>query len=165
MISIRPKVKGILILTDGIPVPFLYNPEEIEETRSVQYEEKTPLSMSHPRYHYEHGNGRPLTWTMSARDFMEHGSVKMPFPLEIYIEMLYDLTYPIHRGGMMIDGPPEVLFIFQFFFRWLKIKEIKVTRDKWDQWLTAKHADITLTTVEVVEYSKQRLNSIKNLGF
>lgn len=165
MIDIEPKLKGIMILTDGLPVPFLYNPEEIEETRAVHYEEKNPLGGSHPRMQYMYGKGRTQTWTMSARDFLKIGNVKMPMPVELYIEMLYDLTYPIYQGGSMVYGPPEILFIFQFFIRWLKIVEIKVIRKKFTQWLTLKHALISITTFEVVDETKERANSIFNLGF
>jgi hypothetical protein len=30
MPDVRPKVRGILILDDGVPVPFMYNPDELD---------------------------------------------------------------------------------------------------------------------------------------
>lgn len=57
MIDSKTKLKGVFILTDGAPVPFLYNPDELTEVRSVSYEKKNVIGMSHPRVHYKHGNG------------------------------------------------------------------------------------------------------------
>ena len=162
--NVRPLIRGILILDDGLPVPFMYNPNEIGEKRSVQYEEKNALGYSHPRLHYRFGKGRDITWTMSVRDFMEVGGLKFPFLAEIFIESLYDLTYPIYEDGVMIEAPPTLYFVFGPFVRPMKIIDINTTMIKWDPILLLKHAEITLTTKEDVTETKQRINSFRALG-
>ena len=161
---IEPLLKGMFVLDDGIPIPFAYNPEEIDEDRSVTYGEKHPLGMSHPRYHYTYGNGRTQSWSMSASNRLRVAGIKVPFPLEVYIETLYDLTYPVWKAGEM-SAPPVVLFLFGGFVRRLKIKSIKVTGKKYSSVLLLEHVDIQITTFEVLVKGKERLNVSAKLGF
>jgi hypothetical protein len=101
---------------------------------------------------------------MSVRDFFEYGSIKMPFPADAFVESLYDLTYPIYQDGVKTDNPPTVLFVFGILVRPLKIAEIKTVRIQWDPVLLLKKAEITLTTIEDIEETKQRINSYKSIG-
>lgn len=165
MIDGKPKLKGILIVPDGAPIPFAYNPSEIRETRGVSYAEKNGIGMSHPHLHYQHGTGNEISWTMTVRDKMNVGGVKMPLAAEAFIASLMDLTFPIHKGGMMVDGPPALLFVFQIYIKYMRITNIEVTRKEWDQNLSLKRADISLTTKEVVFSSKQRINSLQHLKY
>jgi hypothetical protein len=162
--SIEALVKGIFIIDDGIPVPFLYNPREIKETVTVNYAMKKGLSSSHPHYHYVNAEGRAQTFTMTVFDHMYVGGARIPFPLIPYVETLIDLTYPIHEDGMMISDPPTILFVFQAFVRFLKLKKVDYTFKEYSKILSPTQAVISVEAFEVVDKSKQRFNSFKNLS-
>ena len=142
-----------------MPVPFLYNPNEISERRSVNYAKKPGLGMSHPVSQYVHGNDRELSFTMVVNNPWRWGGVSVPMPLEAYIESLYDLTYPIHRGGTMVAAPPTVIFAFGPLVRRVKVTSVEVARKQWNKLLILKRAEISLTLCEIVEESRNRLNS------
>ena len=157
-------LKGVFIIDDGAPVPFLYNPKEIKETRVVNYVMKKGLSSSHPAYHYQNADGRKVTFTMTPFDHVYVGGTRIPTPLLAYVETLVDLTYPIHEDGMMIAEPPTVLFVFQAFVRFLKLQKVDYTYKEYDRLLSPTQAVISVEAFEVVDKSKQRFNSIKNLS-
>ena len=162
--DVTPKGKGLILLDDGLPIPFLYNPNEIEEGRSVQYAEKFPLARSHPRIHYQYGKGKKISWPMSARNKMRVGSIEFPYPLEVYIDQIYDLTYPIFDDSIMIAAPPTVLVLFGTFVRAMKFTEVNVTVKKWSNTLIMKYAELSINCIEITDQTRQRINSFKNLG-
>jgi hypothetical protein len=157
-------LKGVFILDDGIPVPFQYNPEEIEETLSVPYAKKDPIGVSHSVHHYKGGGETKISWTMHISDQLKIGTTTLPFPVELYVKMVQDLCYPIYDGGIKLSDPPEILFVFQAFFKFIKLESVSVTRRWFDDILSLKKADLKIDCFEVVSGTKQRVNSIKNFA-
>lgn len=157
-------VKGVFLIDDGIPVPFLYNPKEIKETVVTNYSVKKGLGSSHPHYHYQNGDGRKLSFTMVVFDHMDVAGKRIPFPLIPYVETVIDLTYPIHEDGLMIAEPPTVLFVFQAFIRFLKLQKVDYVLKEFNNILSSTQASISIEAFEVVDKSKQRFNSVKNLS-
>jgi len=161
MAVVGPLVKGIFIVPDGAPIPFLYNPVEIGEDYSANYAKGGGLGRSHPHSNYSGGSDQPLQFTMTVRDPWNWNGVSSRMPLEPYINYLYDLCLPIHRGGQMVSAPPTVTFIFGQLVRNVRIQSVRVRRTKWSQYLELQRAEIDITMFEVVNISKNRVNSIQ----
>ena len=160
-------IKGALIVPDGVPIIFLYNPDEIPEDRTVNYEKVDAVGFSDPVYHYKSGGGTTFSWTMSIRNFRRvalAGGARLPVSVDLYIRMLKDLTFPIRKGGIMIDGPPTVLFAFGTMVKTCKIVSISVVRKKWNAFLIPTWAVATIECVEVRRKNQNRRNSIKSFG-
>jgi hypothetical protein len=156
-------LKGVFVLPDGLPVVFQYNPEEISEKREVEYAIKQPMFFSHPVYHYQYGKGNEFSFKMVLRDHSRIGDLKIPMPIELQVESLQDLTYPIRKLGEMIDAPPKICFVFSAYVRMCKIKSIEVERKDFDKFLLARSATIKISLFEVVDECKNRKNSWKNI--
>ena len=156
-------LKGIFIIPDGSPIPFQYNPEEINQERSVNYVKKEPLGMSHPVYHYRNGGGDELSFTMRVRDTLSIGGMKIPFSVDLYAGLLLDLTYPIRKQGIMISSPPEILFIFGTLIKKCKIAKVSVVKKEFSDLLIPVYGDISITLFQVTNKNINRKNSVKNL--
>lgn len=163
--DIRPKLKGVFVLDDGVPVPFMYNPAEITETRKVNYKKTQPKAVSHPRLHYQYGEGFEQSWSMSVRNVMDIGGVRLPFNVDLYIATITDLTYPVFNDTMMTKAPPTVMMVFAEFVRFVKITEIVAVRKEYNQFLIPKAATVTIKTIDDADatsilgvFGSQRIN-------
>jgi len=162
--AIGPYIKGVFILDDGVPIPFLYNPNEIRESRSVNWAKKNGLGMSHPRSQYTGGGDREITFTMVLNNPWDWGGTRIPMSLELYIGSLIDLTYPIHRGGVLEAGPPTITFAFGVDVRRVKIARVDVVKKHWTKYLVLRQAEVSLTLFEVVDESRNRINAFSTYG-
>ena len=152
-------VKGLFVLTDGAPIPFLYNPAEIDDGRTVEYEELTPLGFSHSVLHYKHAKSDPITFTMSVGSRVPYTTVQVPMSVEAFIALLEDLTCPVFKAGRMVSAPPEVILIFGMFIKTGLVKGIKVSRKSFSPLLTIERADIAVTFQETVKINRNRINA------
>ena len=156
-----PRIKGTFILTDGLPVPFLYNPNEVRESRSVEWAKKRGFGMSHPRSQYVGGNNRQISFEMWMNNPFRWNGITTEMPLEAYIEAFFDLTRPIHRGGILVSGPPTVLLVLGTMVRRVKIASVTVTRRMWSKELRLRMATLSLELFQVVDRSMNRMNSFQ----
>lgn len=152
-------VKGLFVLGDGAPIPFLYNPAEIDDGRTVEYEELSPLGFSHTVHHYKHAKSDPITFTMSVSSRLPYTNVQVPMTVEAFIGLLEDLTCPVFKAGRMVSAPPEVVFIFGAYIKIGVIKGIKVARKQYSPLLTIERADISVTMQETVRTNRNRINA------
>lgn len=152
-------VKGLFVLQDGAPVPFLYNPSEIDDGRTVEYEELNPLGFSHSVLHYKHAKSDPVTFTMSVGSRLPYTSIQAPMSVEVFIGLLEDITCPVFKAGRMVSAPPEVVFVFGMYIKTGLIKNIKVSRKQFSPLLTIERADIAVTMQETVRVNRNRLNA------
>lgn len=162
--AIGPQIKGLFLLDDGAPVPFLYNPDEVREGRTVEWAKKRGFGMSHPRSQYVGGNDREISFTMWLNDPFRWNGVATRVPLEPYIETFFDLTHPIHRGGILTSAPPTVTLILGATVRRVKIASLEVMHRQWNELLVLRKATIAITLFEVVDVSKNRVNSLQTFA-
>lgn len=154
-------LKGLLIPDGGAPLPFLYNPVEIPESYGAEYDSPRGAGRSHPHNHYTGGTNQEINFSMGLRNPWRWLGKSTPVPLEPYITLLFDLCLPIHIGGQMVDGPPTVTFLFGAIVKRVKIRRIEVVRKRWTEMLALKEATVDVDMFEVLETTKNRVNSYK----
>jgi hypothetical protein len=157
-----PFLKGMFILTDGLPIPFLYNPVELPEERTVNYDKKEPIGYSHPIYHYKSGGGNSFDITLRVRNRMKFFGKTVPISVNLYCEALMDLTYPIRKLGVMISAPPIIIFSFGTMIKKVRIEKVNVVKKEFDALLNPVYADINVRMFEVVTKNQDRMNSFKS---
>lgn len=137
-----PKIRGFL------PIPFIYNPREIADAKDTNYAELEPIGRSHPVYHFMNGGAREVSFTLELNDrFLKFGS------LELYIDRIRKLQYPIVVGGNIKKGPPVVTFVFgQLFFNAF-ITSSEIIRKQWTRFGFLQRAEMDLTLAQVVNRS------------
>lgn len=162
--AVGPQIKGLFILADGAPVPFLYNPNEVRESRTVEWAKKRGLGMSHPRSQYVGGNDREISFTMWLNLPTRWNSTTTFVPLEVYIESLFDLTRPVHRGGILVSAPPTVTLLLGTMVRPVKISSIEVTHRMWTKEMVLRMATVNVSLFTVVGVSVNRANSAQTFA-
>ena len=157
-------VKGVFVADkESLPLVFQFNPSELREYRSVNYNKHEPLGFSHPIYHYKNGNGNEISFTMLVKRNWMVAGIYVPFPAETYANLLLDLTYPIRgKDGTLAAAPPKVKFVFGKYIRNVKVRSVELLKTEFTDKLGLKYAQISLELFEVVGHSHDRINSKKN---
>ena len=140
------KIKGVLLTDKFIPIPFLYNPEEISDEKEVNYAKQDVLGYDNPVYHFVNGGERKLTFTMK----LNSNVLDIPASaLQAYIETIRELSLSKRGSGIIKRSPPVVRFVFGPLIIQCIITSVSVARKRFSKYLTTKEAELEISLVEV----------------
>ena len=154
--------KGLLIPDDGVPIPFQYNPTEIDDQKSNLYASKTIPGQAHPVKQFIAGGERKISFDMTVSRSIPYTNTHVPGIAEAYVASVRDLMYPVVKDGKLIAGPALFLMVFGAYFLWGRFESINVKRKEFDSMLNLELATLSCSFFEVPIYkaSKTRLNYI-----
>lgn len=157
-----PKVTPIrgrfTIVERGIDKTFMFNPNDVSDTKGVNFGEGDVAGASHPVVQFGGGKARKISFELyldGDRGQLARGEEKLSIKREI--DFYRSLEYPAKYGeGANAVAPYTVLFTMGEMYQQLPcfVEEAKVKINYWTPRMEPVRATISITLREVVKESQ-----------
>ena len=139
-------LKGLLVSDDFKfpPIPFIFNPSEIDDEKSTEYAELNVLGHNNPKLHFKYGGMKTISFQIHMNDeILGIGS------LELYVVAIRSLQTPSRGLGILERAPSPITLIYGPYVVKGVISNTKVKRQRFTEFLLLKEVTIDFTMKEI----------------